>query len=233
MVRRILIVEDDQDLASAEQVILKAEGYEAFHVSDGASALELLSRETVDLILLDVNMPHMDGHEVCRRLRQNPDTAHVNILMVTALGSVKDTITGLEAGADDYLPKPFEVPELLARVRAQLRLCELQERLVEMEKSATIGQMVITLSHEINNPLTSILWHAQLVQEWLKKEPSKEPSIDKNVFNSLQIMEHEAKRIEKVMEQLQSIEKPAVTEYLPGVKMIDIHRSESNPFLET
>ncbi len=148
MARRILI-DDDKDLANAEQDILEAEGYEVLYAPHGAAALDLLSRQTVDLVLLDVMMPHMNGYQVCRRLRDNPDTARLNVIMVTARGSTEEMVIDLDAGADDYLPKPFEVPEFLA----QLRLRELQERLVGMEKAATIGQMVITLSHEINNPL--------------------------------------------------------------------------------
>ncbi|OQY19939.1 MAG: hypothetical protein B6I34_09070, partial [Anaerolineaceae bacterium 4572_32.1] len=149
MARRILVVDDDKELAEAEQVILEAEGYEVLYAPDGTSALALLAEQPVDLVLLDVNMPNMNGYEVCRRLRQNPATAQVNVLMITALGMIENRVTGLDVGADDYLSKPFEVPEFLARVRAQLRLRELQDRLVEMEKIATIGQMVITLSHEI------------------------------------------------------------------------------------
>lgn len=225
MARRILIVDDDRELANAERTILEAEGYEVLCASDGASALDLLSHQTVDLVLLDVSMPHMDGHEVCQRLRQNPDTARLNILMVTARGSVEEMVTGLDVGADDYLSKPFEVPEFLARVRAQLRLRELQERLMEVEKAATVGQMVITLSHEINNPLTSILWHTKLAQDRLREQPS----IDEDVLASLQAIEHEAQRVEEVMGQLRRIEKPVVAEYLPGVEMIDLRHSESNP----
>lgn len=223
MPRRILIVEDDQGLASAEQAILEGEGYEILRAPDGVSALEILAREPVDLVLLDVNMPRMDGHQLVRQLRRNPETARLNVLMVTALGSVEETIKGLEAGADDYLPKPFEIPELLARVKAQLRLRELQERLVAMEKKATIAQMIITLSHEINNPLTSILWHAQLIQEWL----AKVPSVDENVWNSLRVLDQEANRIKKVIDRLQSLKEPVIKEYVSGVEMIDLGSGES------
>jgi len=224
MARRILVVDDDKELAEAEQVILEAEGYEVLYAPDGTSALALLAEQPVDLVLLDVNMPNMNGYEVCRRLRQNPATAQVNVLMITALGMIENRVTGLDVGADDYLSKPFEVPEFLARVRAQLRLRELQDRLVEMEKIATIGQMVITLSHEINNPLTSILWHASLAQDRLKDTSP----VDENLMNSLQAIETAAQRIEKVMTKLRHTEKPATKEYLPGVDMIDIDHSDSS-----
>ena len=229
MTSQILIVDDDQDLAYAERAILEAEGYEVLYAPDGIAALDLLSHQMVDLVLLDVSMPRMDGYKVCQRLRDNPDTTQLKIIMVTARGSTEEMVTGLDAGADDYLPKPFEVPEFLARVRAQLRLHELQKRLVEMEKTATIGQMVITLSHEINNPLTSILWHARLLQDRLQEQPS----VDTDILTSLQTIQHEGQRIEKVMERLRHMEKPVVKEYLPGVKMIDTHYSASHPSEES
>jgi DNA-binding response OmpR family regulator len=225
MARRILIVDDDAALANAERAILEEEGYKVLYAADGTEAVDVLSRESVDLVLLDISMPNMDGYQVCHWVRQNPDTARLNILMITARGLVEEMVTGLDAGADDYLSKPFEVPEFLARVRAQLRLRELQDRLVALEKSATIGQMVITLSHEINNPLTSILWHAGLVKDRLEEQPS----VDEDIQRSLRAIEDEARRIERVMAQLRSMEKPVVSEYLPGMEMIDIHRSESDP----
>ena len=125
----------DKGLANAEQDILEAEGSEVLYAPHGVAALDLLSRQMVDLVLLDVMMPHMNGYQVYRRLRDNPDTARLNVIMITARGSTEEMVSGLDAGADDYLPKPFEVPEFLARVR----LRELQERLVEMERAATIG----------------------------------------------------------------------------------------------
>ena len=229
MARKILIVEDDEKLANAERDILESAGYEVLYVPHGIAALDLLSHQKVDLVLLDVMMPHMDGFEVCRRLRKNPETARVNVIMITARGSTEDKVTGLDVGADDYLSKPFEIPEFLARVKAQLRLRELQERLIAMEKSATIGQMVITLSHEINNPLTSVLWHAGLVQDRLREQLS----IDESILTSLKAIEEEARRIEKVINQLRSMEEPVITEYLPGIEMIDIHRPESDSSQET
>lgn len=227
MARRglILIVDDDKDLADAEQAILEAEGYEVLYAPHGEAALDLLSTQMVDLVLLDVTMPQMNGYQVCQRLRENPDTARLNIIMITARGSTEDMVAGLDAGADDYLFKPFEVPEFLARVRAQLRLHELQERLVELEKAATVDQMTITLSHEINNPLTSILWHTKLLQDTLQKQPS----ISKDILTSLKAIEHEAQRIQKVMGQLRRIEKPMVAEYVAGVEMIDMRHSASHP----
>ena len=116
---RILIVEDELPMRTALQDVLQAEGYRILSAGDGESGLQRALAEKPDLVLLDIMMPRLDGYAVCAELRRlsNP----VPILMLTAKGQVEDRVTGLDAGADDYLVKPFSTEELLARVRALLR----------------------------------------------------------------------------------------------------------------
>ena len=116
---RILIVEDELPMRTALQDVLAAEGYRVLTAADGAAGLERAVNEKPDLILLDIMMPALDGYSVCAELRRldNP----VPVLMLTAKGQVEDRVAGLDAGADDYLVKPFSTEELLARVRALLR----------------------------------------------------------------------------------------------------------------
>ncbi len=116
---RILIVEDELPMRTALQDVLEAEGYRVLTAIDGEAGLERAIAEKPDLVLLDIMMPKLDGFAVCAALRRlsNP----VPILMLTAKGQVEDRVTGLDAGADDYLVKPFSTEELLARVRALLR----------------------------------------------------------------------------------------------------------------
>jgi len=119
---RVLVVEDEAHLATGIRFNLELEGYEVALVADGAEALDLLSkapRGAHDLILLDVMLPGMDGFELTRRLRHMGD--HTPILMLTAKSLPEDMVEGLEAGADDYLPKPFDLTVLLARVKGLLR----------------------------------------------------------------------------------------------------------------
>jgi two-component system, OmpR family, phosphate regulon response regulator OmpR len=118
MAERILLIEDDPRLAAMVSDYLSEAGFRVTHAANGGSGLALNERGTFDAIVLDLMLPDMDGLEVCRRVRAQADTS---ILMLTARGDAMDRVVGLEMGADDYLPKPFEPRELLARLRAILR----------------------------------------------------------------------------------------------------------------
>jgi two-component system, OmpR family, phosphate regulon response regulator PhoB len=116
--KRIALVEDDSDLAFTIGLNLQREGYTITHFNHGHEALVELQRGGFDFVILDLNLPDLDGLTICRELRRDPVTSSVPILMLTARGSERDRITGLELGADDYLTKPFSVRELVARVSA-------------------------------------------------------------------------------------------------------------------
>jgi DNA-binding response OmpR family regulator len=121
MSSRVLIVEDEPDIRELVVHHLKREGYLVSAASSGEEALRQVQAAPPDLVLLDLMMPAMDGLEVCRRLRQDPATVSLPIVMLTAKGDEVDRVLGLEIGADDYIVKPFSPKELLARVRAVLR----------------------------------------------------------------------------------------------------------------
>jgi DNA-binding response OmpR family regulator len=115
---RVLVVEDDADIADVLRRSLRNEGYEVKTSADGVDALDVAAGFVPDLVVLDLGLPRLDGVEVCRRLRADGD---VPILMLTARAETDDRVAGLDSGADDYLVKPFERQELLARIRALLR----------------------------------------------------------------------------------------------------------------
>ena len=121
--RHVLIVEDDEGIADFLRLELEHEGYGVLHAADGRIALELFERNMPDIILLDIMLPQLNGLEVLRRVRK---TSRVPVIMLTARGETFDKVSGLDSGADDYLAKPFEIEELLARMRAVLRRNELQ-----------------------------------------------------------------------------------------------------------
>ena len=118
MTSRILVVDDDSALAEMLTMVLEAEGFEVVHAVDGNDALEQFERTDPDLVLLDVMLPFLSGVQVCEKIRE---TSGVPVIMLTARTDTDDIVRGLEAGADDYVVKPFNPQELMARIRARLR----------------------------------------------------------------------------------------------------------------
>src|SRR5438876_9005205 len=129
MTARVLVVDDVELNVKLLEAKLSGEYFEVIAADNGPAALELAESELPDIILLDVMMPRMDGFEVCRRLKANPHTADIPVVMVTALSDVADRLRGLEAGADDFLTKPVNDIALFARVRSLVRLKRMMDEL--------------------------------------------------------------------------------------------------------
>ncbi len=172
----ILVVDDDQRNVRLMESILRTQGYHVLRAFNGEEALRVVESDRPDLILLDVMMPKMSGFEVCQRLKGRYETRLLPIIIVTALNSLEDKVQALEIGADDFLSKPINKVELLAKVRAILRVKSLQDE-VERQKKAletsndeilrmqgfkeSMAQMVV---HDLKNPLASIMGNVQLIQ---------------------------------------------------------------------
>jgi two-component system, OmpR family, response regulator MprA len=139
----LLVAEDDRQVREALERILRFEGYSVVSVADGAAALEAIDAVHPDAIVLDVTMPFVDGLSVCRRLRARNDRTPV--LMLTARSDVRDRVSGLDAGADDYLQKPFALDELLARLRALLRRTEHEATCDPVHRTLTFGNLKLDL----------------------------------------------------------------------------------------
>jgi phosphate regulon transcriptional regulator PhoB len=122
--KQIYIVEDEKDIVDLLQYNLEKEGYRVLSSLDGSEAIKRIPEKTPDLILLDLMLPGTDGLTVCRTLKNDPKTAHIPVVMLTAKGEESDKVVGLELGADDYITKPFSVKEVMARVKAVLRRFE-------------------------------------------------------------------------------------------------------------
>jgi DNA-binding response OmpR family regulator len=141
----ILVVEDERRLGTLLRRVLMEERHAVDLAHDGLEGLELASSDTYDLVVLDVMLPGVDGFEICRRLRD--DGVHTPVLMLTARDAVQDRVTGLNAGADDYLVKPFAMEEFLARVNALLRR---REQSMEMSHELRVADLVLDLvRHEV------------------------------------------------------------------------------------
>ena len=131
---RILVVDDNRDNVEIIATRLRFRGYEIEEASDGATALEVVRKNPPDLVLLDVMLPDIDGYEIARRLKNDENMPFIPIILVTARDTTQDKVAGLDAGADDYLTKPIDFPELEARVRSMLRIKRLQDEIEEKNR---------------------------------------------------------------------------------------------------
>lgn len=149
---KILIVEDDSGISDFVNLELQHEGFETEVAENGRIALEKFESFNPDLILLDIMLPELSGLEVLRRIRK---TSNVPVIVLTARGETYDRVNGLNAGADDYIPKPFEIEELLARMRAVLRRASVSSTTPEVLKNrdleVNVGSMKVTLNGEVIN----------------------------------------------------------------------------------
>ena len=154
---RILIVEDEEKIARFVTLELEHEGYQVEHAADGRTAVDLALERNYDLILLDVLLPQLNGMEVLRRVRKHKD---VPVIMVTARDAVMDKVAGLDAGADDYLTKPFGIAELLARVRALLRRRQINA--AEPQATLLFGDYVIDCVNRVVTRQGAVLHLSQI-----------------------------------------------------------------------
>jgi two-component system alkaline phosphatase synthesis response regulator PhoP len=143
--KSILIVEDDEDIQQLVSYNLMKNGFQVDYADTGEQAMECVNRQRPDLILLDIMLPGMDGHEVCRILRRDQATSEIPIIMLTAKGEEADVVDGLDLGADDYITKPFSPKVLVSRVKAVLRRKVKEANVISSERSAvkSIHDLVI------------------------------------------------------------------------------------------
>lgn len=146
---RILVVDDDQAISEILGIVLRAEGFEPFFCADGNKAIDAFNQSEPDLVLLDLMLPGRDGIDICRSIRQQ---SGVPIVMLTARSDSQDIVTGLEAGADDYIVKPIKNKELIARIRARLRKIE-----VPTTSEIEVGDLVIDIAGHVVRRGTEVL----------------------------------------------------------------------------
>jgi signal transduction histidine kinase len=157
----ILIVDDNGTNLKVLSQTLTSAGFQLAVATNGEEALEQVLEELPELILLDVKMPKIDGFETCIRLKANPKTKDIPIIFMTALSETIDKVKGLSLGAVDYITKPFDEQDVLARVRVHLRLRMAQKQIISQEKLASLGTITAGVAHELRNPLNFVINYAQ------------------------------------------------------------------------
>jgi len=146
---RIVVIEDEADILEVLQYNLTREGYRVASSRDGEEGLQRVRDENPDLVLLDLMLPGLDGIEICRRLKADPTTSAIPIVMVTAKGEESDVVLGLQMGADDYVAKPFSPRELMARIKAVLRRGQLKEERSSGERIVRGGLVIDSVRHRV------------------------------------------------------------------------------------
>jgi DNA-binding response OmpR family regulator len=217
-VKRILVIDDLPANVFILQDRLEHEGYVVLTADGGNSGIEKATKEIPDLILLDVMMPDINGFEVCKTLVNDSRTSDIPILLVTAKTDAEDIKEGLDAGAFDYIKKPINKIELLARVKSALKLSDANKLLVEVEKRNTFFATVVTANHRIKQPLTILSLSSAAIKRELKKDKiSKDTLLDKIKYIDIAITE-----ITDVLDQLSTIKVPVLSDYTKNVKMIKV-----------
>lgn len=228
---RILVVDDDVMNADLLRTMLSSLGYQVTVAYSAAEALSADRKVHPQLILLDVVLPEMSGFEVCKKFAESHKDTWVPVILVTSMNEVNHKVRGLESGAYDYVTKPFDAQELIARVRAAMRTKKLydelratREKLTEAEKLAALGQMAITLHHEINNPLQAIVLSAENMLSDLKE--------DKVVRDDIELVLKSCSRIQAVLKQITRLRRFRSSTYVGETNMLDLENSSKEPSAE-
>jgi len=196
--------------------LLTKNGYDVKTAENGSVAVEVLSTFKPKVILADWTMPVMDGLQLCNAIKKKEEFKTVYFIVLTARASLKDRIAGLDVGADDFLVKPIENQELLARIRSGIRIFNLQNELKGIEHNKALVEMACTIGHRINNPLSSLKMSVNTLHSELSD------NLKKKFEDDFEIITESIKRIEKFVNTLQKLENPELAEYAVNQKMLKI-----------
>ena len=217
---RILIAEDDAVSRRLLERKLAMWGYQVLTCSDGTEAWEVLrGEESPNLAILNWMMPGMDGVQICREVRKMKRGSYTYIILLTARDQKEDIVEGIEAGADDYVTKPFNPHELNVRVRAGRRILEMQTELLRQEKLRGVVEMAGATCHEFNQPMQVVSGYSELL---LKQISETSP-----IYSKVARIKEAAETMAQITRKLQQITRYETREYFDGVKIIDIDKASS------
>ncbi len=218
MAIKILVVDDDTYIRSFLKKRLTAHGYEVFLAENGEEGLTLATKENPEIIISDWNMPKMDGKEFCQRVKNDETLKYSYFILLTARDSAEDKIEGMEHGADDFMTKPFNDKELIARVKVGLRINTLQQELLKYQHEKAVTELAVTIGHEINNPLGIIMLTLQVMKKKIGTEREAE------MLQDIETCINNGFRVSEIVKKLCSLEDPHFKPYLKNsnVNMLDL-----------
>ncbi len=211
---KILVVEDERDTRFILEKLLTKNNFEVLAVNNGQEALKALETYDPKVILADWTMPIMDGLELCDQIKNNEKYKTIYFIILTARTSLRDRVTGLDVGADDFLMKPIENQELVARIKSGIRIFNLQRELKTIEHSKAIVELACSIGHNINNPLSSLKLAISDLKEIVASKNTNQTEED------FQIIQQSIERIQTFVQQLIHLENPQIINYSDNSKMI-------------
>lgn len=214
---KILIVEDEVDTAFILGLLLKKNNFETKVAKNGEEALEALKEFSPQVIIADWNMPVMNGIELCERTKSSEKYKMIYFIILTARSTLQDRVKGLDVGADDFLLKPIENQELLARIRTGIRIHNLQNELREIEHSKALFEMATTIGHKINNPLSSL----KVSLDNIKAELASSTDMTK-ILGDFLIIEESIKKIQHLAKDLTHLQRTNIIQYSENKGMLDL-----------
>jgi phosphoserine phosphatase RsbU/P len=219
----ILIVEDNEDERILLEHILADMDVTIKAVNDGEEALRLCLDKPPAVLLTDWRMPKMDGLELCRRIKGNTELKDIFFIMITARTQPEDAVKALESGADEYIKKPFDQHEIKARVGAGMRIVKQQELIAELEHTNAVKAVAISIAHELNNPLTPVIGHFDLLTEEIKKLGNEA------LLTRVATIRTNLDRVSEIVKQLCALDKPTVTPYSKNKLMVKLTKTVKQP----
>ncbi|MFC1591611.1 response regulator [Thermodesulfobacteriota bacterium] len=223
---KILVVDDDPLIVSLIEKTLETTGYQIVTAYDGEEALQKVEDERPDIIILDVMMPKKDGLEVCRTIKENEETRLLPVVMLTSKDFIEDKVSGLEQGADDYITKPFNPKEFLARIKGLVERHIYRSHRAEEEKLEALEKLVESVAHEVRNPIVAIGGFARRIRDRLPQGDIVRTYADH--------ITHEVERLETMVKQIINLKTIVVSarEHIAVNAIVDMALDEFSGMFE-
>ena len=230
--RTVLVADDDPDILNMVSGVLEVSGYTVLRAKDGYEAKAVMSNAILDLAVFDLTMPGHGGNELCKMLKALPGGTLIPVMILTARDGIQDKVTSLEGGADDYVTKPFNHTELLARVKALLRIRMLnvslsekndelratQEKLIEQERALAVNQLAGAAAHNMGQPLSAIMLNLHLISQLSPNDDRYQKAISAIKFD--------ARRMVDLLEQIKKADPRQTADYYGETAILELPEAE-------